>query len=371
MKTYMELVRHGGNQRLFQAVEMSVLATQVNRSLHIHAEGPRGTGKTTLFRAARDLLPLIQRIRGCRYNCHPLQPHCPEHFHLSPGEVAAIGTEQVPMPFWEISSGSEMGTVAGIIEMHNVPADIHPAASILPGIIPRANRGILFIDDINRLADASPDLIKAIVDVMAAKPGRVQIEQSGLPTVQIPVQVSVWATSDPDDFPGPLERVCQGLVDCFDMVIRLGRPSEMEFVQQVLQQSLGYRTNPRQVIFTDPLTDLRQQKRQLRAVAGVFEQIRMSDAIKNMIANIYLDFGLQSLRVLEAMELGSRLHAALQNRQQVQMADLTAVIPLILAHRVSLQTLEKVLAYLDYAHFVESTPTLPEKLDKTEGQRST
>jgi len=371
MKAYTELVRHDGNQRLFQAIEMSVLATQVNRSLHIHAEGPRGTGKTTLLRAARDLLPLIQRIRGCRYNCHPLQPHCPEHFHLSPEEVADIGIEQVPMPFWEISPGSEISMVAGSIDMYNFPADVHPAANILPGVIPRANRGILFIDDINQLAEVSPELMKAILEVMAAKPGRVQIEQSGLPTVQIPVQVSVWATSDPDDSPGPLETVCKALIDCFDMVIRLGWPSEMDVVQRVLQQSQVYRTNPRQVIFTDPLTDLRQRQRKLKAIAGVFDQIRMSDTIKNMIANIYLDFGLQSLRALEAMELGSRLYAALQNRQQVQMADLAAVIPLILAHRVSLQTLEKVLAYLDYAHFIASTPTLPEKLDNIETRIST
>jgi len=371
MKAYTELVRHGGNQRLFQAIEMSVLATQVNRPLHIHAEGARGTGKTTLFRAARDLLPLIQRIRGCRYNCHPLQPHCPEHFHLSPEEAAEIGIEQVPMPFWEISSGAEISTVAGSINVHNFPAAAHPGASILPGIIPRANRGILFIDDINQLAAASPAVMKIILEVMAAKPGRVQIEQSGLPTVQIPVQVSVWAASDPDGFPGPLERVCKALIDCFDMVIRLGRPQERDIVQQLLQQSQVYRTNPRQVIFNDPLILLRQQQRKLRAVAGVFDQIRLSDALKNMIANIYLDFGLQSLRAVEAMELGSRLQAALQNRQQVQMADLAAIIPLILAHRVSLQTLEKVLAYLDYAQFIEARPTLPAKLEKTETHIST
>lgn len=59
VKAYTELLRHSGNQNLFRAIEMSVLANEVNRPLHIHAEGLLGTGKTTVMRAARDFLPLL------------------------------------------------------------------------------------------------------------------------------------------------------------------------------------------------------------------------------------------------------------------------------------------------------------------------
>ncbi|MCL4424542.1 MAG: magnesium chelatase, partial [Firmicutes bacterium] len=50
MLSYQELVRHEGNDWLFRAIEMSVLATQNGFPLHLHAEGLRGTGKTTIIR---------------------------------------------------------------------------------------------------------------------------------------------------------------------------------------------------------------------------------------------------------------------------------------------------------------------------------
>lgn len=364
MKAYTELIRHGGNQRLFCAIEMSVLAMHVDRPLHIHAEGLRGTGKTTILRAARDLLPDMQRICGCRYNCHPLQPHCPDHFNLSAAQVAAIGIEQVPMPFLEISPGAKSNTLTGSIDLTKLDDPQRPTASIMPGAIPCAHRGIIFVDDINRLTGTSADLADVLLDVMRTKPGKVQITASGFPTVQIPVQVSVWAASDPEQAPGPLEHAHRQLFDCFDMVIRTGPSTEMDVLEHILRQSQVYRVNPRQVICADPVTELWQRQQKFSAVGTVFDQVRMSEMIKNIIASIYLDHGLESLRAVEAMELGSRLHAALHNRRQVFISDLVAIVPLVLAHRVDVAALEDVLKYLDDAHFHQSTPTVPGEVGK-------
>jgi magnesium chelatase subunit I len=79
MIPFAHLERYEGNQALFQCVLMSVVSTYAGQTLHLHAEGLRGTGKTTIMRAARDILPTITRIKGCIYNCDPEKPHCPEH----------------------------------------------------------------------------------------------------------------------------------------------------------------------------------------------------------------------------------------------------------------------------------------------------
>lgn len=365
MKTYTELIRHAGNQRLFWAIEMSVLAMQVNRPLHIHAEGAEGTGKSTVLRAARELLPPIWRIYGCQYNCHPLQPHCPDHFYLSPQEVATLGVERVAMPFLEISPSATIAEVAGGIDLDRCTDTAYSAASILPGAIPRAHRGIIFLDQINQWADVSPDLVAVILDVMGTKPGRVQIAAAGLPTLQIPVQVSVWAASNPGEESGPLEDVCSQLAACFDMLIRLERPAETAVVQHILQESQVYRVNPRQVICPDPVTDLWQQQQKFRSIGAIFDKVRMSEMIKNVIANIYLDFGLESLQPVEAMELGSRLHAALHNRQEVLVEDLAVIVPLVLAHRVEPTALEQILGYLDYTNFRQSIPGVSETIESS------
>jgi magnesium chelatase subunit I len=369
VKAYTELIHHSGNKTLFRAVEMSILAMQVNRPLHIHVEGLRGTGKTTIMRAARDLLPPIQRICGCKYNCHPLHPHCPEHFNLTPDEITAIGIEQIPMPFLEISHSAKIGTVVGSIDLTKLTDAINPTACIMPGTIPQAHRGIIFVDEINRMADTSPDLADVLLDVMGTKPGRIQIEETGLPIVQIPVQVSIWSASNPDEEPGPLEHVRRQLSDRFDMVVRMGRPTEMDAVNNILQQSQTYRTNPRQVICPNPSTEIWQQQQRLRTLSTVFDEVSMNDEIKNIIANIYLDYGLESLRAVEGMELGCRVHAALQGRKNVLVEDMTAIVPLVLAHRVDLTKLENILKYLDFAHFSQSVPTLPTTLQKPSESR--
>lgn len=81
---------------------MSIVSTLAGTPLHLHAEGLRGTGKTTILRAARRVLPRIRRVKGCLYNCDPDAPHCPQHCGLGPEELERIGTEWVPMPFLEI-----------------------------------------------------------------------------------------------------------------------------------------------------------------------------------------------------------------------------------------------------------------------------
>ena len=202
MKHYNQLIRHSGNNDLFRAVEMSIVALSNGIPLHIHAEGLRGTGKTTIMRSIKELLPPILRIKNCIYNCNPDLPHCPEHHHLSPQEITSIGTEVVPCPFLEISHAAKIGTVVGSIDLSKLTS-VQAIAAILPGTIPQAYRGIIFIDEINRLADASPELADVLLDVMGTKPGHIQIEEVGLPIVELPVSVTIWAASNPDEEPGP------------------------------------------------------------------------------------------------------------------------------------------------------------------------
>ena len=95
---YTSLVRHSGNRELFLFLELAILSQSRGHPLHIHVEGLRGTGKTTIIRAARQILPPIKRIRGCLYNCDPERPHCPEHRHLSREDIDSLGIEKSPCP---------------------------------------------------------------------------------------------------------------------------------------------------------------------------------------------------------------------------------------------------------------------------------
>ena len=70
-KNNMELISHDGNMAFIKSLKMSVLSIKNGIPTHIHAQGLRGTGKTTIIRSMKHFLPEILRIKGCQYNCHP------------------------------------------------------------------------------------------------------------------------------------------------------------------------------------------------------------------------------------------------------------------------------------------------------------
>jgi len=366
LRRALDPVRHPGNQGLFRALELSVLSTLVGLPLHVHAEGLRGTGKTTIIRSLKSRLPWIERIKGCVYNCRPWRPHCPQHRSLGPDEVKAIGTEWIPMPFREISHSAKIGTVAGSIDLARIADPTRPEASILPGTVAQAHRGIIFVDEVNRLADTAPELADILLDVMGTKPGRLQIEETGLPTVDLEASVSVWAASNPDEDPGPLEDIRKQLSDRFDFVITMERPSAVSAVRQILRASrerlnllatglspekepaaAGGRpagcaeapaegSGPGSARSADDWWELG------RAVAGV----EVPDEVEELVASLYVDFGLESLRGIEAIVHGARMNCCLEGRHEVTVADVVAVAPGALYHRLDVSTFARLMDYL-------------------------
>ncbi|MDH7578010.1 MAG: magnesium chelatase [Bacillota bacterium] len=341
MKTYLQLTRHNGNTALFLAVEMSLVSTLRGEPLHIHAEGLRGTGKTTIMRTVKQILPMITRIKGCLYNCNPAHPHCPEHKDLNPEEIKSLGTEQIPMPFLEISHSAKIGTVAGSIDLSKLTNPSKPEAALLPGIIPQAHRGIIFVDEINRLADTSPEITDVLLDVMGTKPGRVQIEETGLPVVEVPVLVSVWAASNPDEEPGPLAEIRRQLSDRFDLVVPIGRPSTPEEVIDILSTNEAMRGTDRGLSQQEK-KHLEKMQENLESIALQSDLI-MPEYLTNFLANIYINFNIESLRALEAIRQAALLHCALRKRSQVMISDIMAVLPLALYHRVNPATLTEIM----------------------------
>lgn len=337
MRSYTQLVRHPGNAALFKAIELSLVSTGRGVPLHLHAEGLRGTGKTTILRSARAVLPKIVRVKGCLYNCDPARPHCPEHRGLSADQLAAIGVETVDMPFCEISHSAKVGTVAGSIDLARITDRENPLAAMLPGSIPRAHRGIILVDEINRLADTSPELADILLDAMGTKPGRIQIEETGLPTVEMPVVASVWAASNPDEDPGPLENIRRQLSDRFDLVVNMARPARATVVRDILTPAEAGPAADGDVAST--------RSRLEEKVAA--PAARLPDAVKQVIADLYVNFGLESLRAVEALGLAACVSAILDGRNEATTGDLTAVAQMVLQHRVDLSTLGQTVEYLE------------------------
>lgn len=344
------LVRHAGNQSLFEAVELAVLSVLRGRPLHIHVEGLRGTGKTSVLRSARSFLPYIRRIKGCIQNCDPSQPHCYHHRDLGSGDLDSLGWEWVPMPFLEISHSAKLGTVVGSLDLSKLTDSDHAEASLLPGTLARAHRGVVLVDEINRLADTSPELTDVLLDVLGTKPGRLQIEETGLSPVSMPIDISVWAASNPDEEPGPLEDIRRQLSDRFDLVINVERPDVPDKVAEILGASGAVHTRGA----SDSLTQGRRLRSRLTRLASR-DWPRFPQRLLDSLGQVYVDFGLESLRALEAWHLAAGCLALREGEGEVSRAHLIKSAPWALHHRVELGTLSEIIRFLE-EHLGETGP---------------
>lgn len=346
-------IRHQGNENLFLALEMSLICTVAGIPLHIHAEGLRGTGKTTVMRWARKLAPDIQRIQNCLYQCHPELPHCPNHANH---DTDCIQSEIAPMPFIEIGHGAKLGTILGSVDLARLTDPQNPEAAILPGSIPMANRGIIFIDEVNRIAETAPEITDVLLSAMGTKPGKIKIEEVGLMPWEIKINSSVWATSNPDEDPGPLEEIRRQLSDRFDMVVPVQRPSDPLVIQKLLWGKTRGAPEPE----TGPAIASKIQK-----TAASLANVIVPQTIIRYMADLYVEKNVESLRAIESLELSSRCLAAIRGKQEVSFDELLTVLPLVLRHRVEPIVLSEIVRDLELrkAASVQIRPNAKPKQD--------
>ena len=127
--------------------------------------GDRGTGKSTAARALAALLPPMKAVAGCRYNCEPGGPPCPHGGH---GKV-----DDRPVPFVDLPLGATEDRVTGALDIER--ALVAGEKAFEPGLLAKAHRGFLYIDEINLLEDHLVDLL---LDVSAS--GENVVEREGL-----------------------------------------------------------------------------------------------------------------------------------------------------------------------------------------------
>src|SRR5215510_5280968 len=194
--------------------------------------GHRGTGKSTAVRALADLLPRIRKVKGCLYSCDPQRVNelCVECANRL-SEQGSLLSETGMVPVVDLPLGATEDRVCGTIDIER--ALVEAIKAFEPGLLARAHRGFLYIDEINLLDD---HLVDILLD--AAASGRNVVEREGI-SVSHPARFVLVGSGNPEE--GELR---PQLLDRFGLHAGITTITDVEQRVQIVERRQLFEDNP-------------------------------------------------------------------------------------------------------------------------------
>ena len=307
-----------GQDEIKRALTIAAINPSVGGVL---AFGDRGTGKSTAVRALAALLPDIEVVEGCPYTCPPqaragLCAVC---------EGGAAATR--PAPVIDLPLGATEDRVIGALDIE--AALTRGEKAFEPGLLARAHRGFLYIDEVNLLEDHLVDLL---LDVAAS--GENVVEREGL-SVRHPARFVIVGSGNPEE--GELR---PQLLDRFGLSVEVTTPTHIPDRIEVVRRRDAYERDPEGfcAAWAGPQAELRAR---VTAARDRLDSVETPEAVMTRAAELCIALGTDGLRgELTAMR-AARAVAALDGADAVSEAHLREVAPLALRHRLRRDPLEE------------------------------
>lgn len=289
--------------------------------------GDRGTGKSTAVRALAALLPPIEAVEGCPYHCDPslAAGPCP-YCAASPGARRAKRT--MPVPVVDLPLGATEDRVVGALDLEK--ALTRGEKAFEPGLLARAHRGFLYIDEVNLLEDHLVDLL---IDVAAS--GENVVEREGL-SVRHPARFVLVGSGNPEE--GELR---PQLLDRFGLSVEVATPRELADRIAVVRRRDDYERDPA-AFCARWKKDEDRLRRRILAARGRLAQTRTPDAALEQAAALCIRLGTDGLRAELTLVRAARALAALDGDESVSTEHLRRVAPSALRHRLRRDPLDEV-----------------------------
>lgn len=285
--------------------------------------GDRGTGKSTAARALAAALPPITMVDGCRFNCAPEDAAASPDYQ--PG--AKIRAVKRPVPFIDLPLGATEDRVLGTLDLEAALA--RGEKRFEPGLLAKAHRGFLYIDEINLLEDHVVDLL---LDVAAS--GENLVERDGL-SVRHPARFVLVGSGNPEE--GELR---PQLLDRFGLSVEVRTPEAIEERVEIMRRCDAAERDPEGFAAEWAPEDAKVLKRIAKAKAGLAKVDTPASVLADMAA-LCKAVGADGLRGELTLMRGSRAIAALDGKKMVTRKHLCEIAPLALRHRLRRNVLDE------------------------------
>ena len=286
--------------------------------------GHRGTGKSTAVRALGDLLPQITVVDGCPYNCDPNdKPNLCDQ--CSAGRD--LKTTQTSVPVVELPLGATEDRVCGTIDIERALSAGRKAFD--PGLLARANRGFLYIDEVNLLEDHLVDLL---LDV--AVTGVNKVEREGI-SVEHPASFVLIGSGNPEE--GELR---PQLLDRFGLHSEVTTENYLKNRIDIVQRREAY-DRERDDFCQSFAADQEQLRKRITRARGGLMKLRMERRVLEKIAQLCADLKVDGHRGELTIMRAARALAAFEGRRAVTEDHVKRVSAMALRHRLRRDALDE------------------------------
>lgn len=289
--------------------------------------GHRGTGKSTAVRALADLLPRITKVKGCVYGCDPLRPvaFC-DDCRARARRVKRMPRERAVVPVVDLPLGATEDRVCGTLDIERALNE--GVKSFEPGLLARANRGFLYIDEVNLLEDHLVDLL-----LDAAAGGRNVVEREGI-SVSHPARFVLVGSGNPEE--GELR---PQLLDRFGLHADIKTITDLDQRVQIVERRERFDIEPagfREEFEPEQARLRRRLVRARKVLPSVSTDRNLLVRVAELCAVLNADGHRGELTIARA----ARALAAMEGRRSVGVNDIRRVAVMSLRHRLRKDPLE-------------------------------
>lgn len=289
--------------------------------------GHRGTGKSTGVRALADLLPQIRKVKGCVYGCDPdrnneMCQDCAKRLAVD----RELATERGKVPVVDLPLGATEDRVCGTLDIER--ALVEGVKAFEPGLLARANRGFLYVDEVNLLDD---HLVDVLLD--AAASGRNVVEREGI-SVSHPARFVLVGSGNPEE--GELR---PQLLDRFGLYTQITTITDVEHRIEIVTRRERFDDDPLAFQAAQSGEQDRLRRRLVRA-KKLLADIEIEHQLLRLIAGLCVSLRIDGHRGELTIARAGRALAAFEGRAKVSFADVERVAVMSLRHRLRRDPLE-------------------------------
>jgi magnesium chelatase subunit I len=291
--------------------------------------GDRGTGKSTTIRALADLLPEIDVVADDPFGSDPQDPELMSdgvRDRMTRGETLPIAQRKVQMV--DLPLGATEDRVCGTIDIEKALAE--GVKAFEPGLLAKANRGILYVDEVNLLDD---HLVDVLLDSAAS--GWNTVEREGI-SIRHPARFVLVGSGNPEE--GELR---PQLLDRFGMHAEIRTVKEPELRVQIVEQRSEFDSAPQAYLERHQTEQVALQEQIVKAQA-LLPSVSIDHDLRVRISQVCAELDVDGLRGDIVTNRAAKAIAALEGRTEVEVDDIRRVIVLCLRHRLRKDPLETI-----------------------------